>query len=60
VGFETTSSVFERAETAHALDRSANVIDKILFLTHRKLISFKHQSVNGVIRGKAQCYLKIM
>jgi hypothetical protein len=28
VGFETTISVFERAETAHAIDRAATVIDR--------------------------------
>jgi hypothetical protein len=33
VGFEITSSVFERAKTVHALDRAACVIGKLLFIS---------------------------
>jgi hypothetical protein len=38
VGFEHTTTVFERAKTVHALDRSTNVIDGCML--HAPHISF--------------------
>jgi hypothetical protein len=36
VGFEPTIPAFERANTVHALDRAANVIDPISFIKWKK------------------------
>jgi hypothetical protein len=58
VGFETRTSVLERAKTVHALDRAATVIGKYLFIPHRKYMSFKHHSVNSVTGKKSVVYFE--
>jgi hypothetical protein len=46
VGFETTIPLFQRAKTAHALDRAGNVIGDVVEVTVYKYF----QGMNGVRR----------
>jgi hypothetical protein len=52
VGFETTTPVFERAKTVHALDRAAAVIDKIDLLPRSGMVKlYTHSPIrlHGVV-----------
>jgi hypothetical protein len=41
VGFEPTTSMFERAKTVHALDLAVSVIGLLLSTVHSSVIGFK-------------------
>jgi hypothetical protein len=46
VGFEPTIPVFERAKTAHALDRAANVLGFMYFIQVEKTLVCMHNAIS--------------